>query len=306
MANNEKIRPINLENLGTLVDEIKSRYATKTALAALDERVETLEGVGAEANVLEGVKVNGTALAIANKMVDVLIATGDTNGSIKVNGTDVSVAGLAALAFKADISASDLSAAFKTAFDAKAEQTSIDTLIGNVSGDNAKSVRTISAEEVAKIVAGADQSYDTLKEIADWIMSDTTGAAAMANDISALKTKLVLGTHEVGGEQVEYATVRAYVEAVTAGFISLTTLSSETTGTGNAITGASYNSATGKTTFTKGATFTEAVVPAAAGNLAGLTAAGQLQDSGKAIGDFVLHSEIQAVTAAEVQALFED
>ena len=110
-----------------------------------------------------------------------------------------------------------------------------------------------------------EPTYDTLKEIADWIMSDTTGAATMANDITALKTKLTLGTHEVGGEQVEYANVKQYVEAVTAGFISLTALSATTTGAGNAITAASYNSATGETTFTKGATFTEAVVPAAAG-----------------------------------------
>ena len=306
MANDEKIRPINLENLGTLVDEIKSRYATKSALEGATTRIKALEDVGAQANVLEGVKVNGTALAIAEKMVDILIATGTTNGSIKVNGTDVSVAGLAALAFKAEISASDLSAAFKAPFDAKAEQSSINTLVGNVAGDNAKSVRTISAEEVAKIVAGADESFDTLKEIADWIKSDTTGAAKMAADIDALEAKLVLGTHEVGGEQVEYATVKQYVEAVTANFISLTALSSETTGSGNAITAAAYDSATGKTTFTKGKTFTEAVVPAAAGNIAGLDANGQLQDTGSKVTDFVRHDEIQAVTAAEVRALFNE
>lgn len=69
-----------------------------------------------------------------------------------------------------------------------ATQTKIATLIGNVTGDDAKSVRTISAEEVAKVVAGADAGYDTLKEIADWIMNDTTGAASMANDINSLKT----------------------------------------------------------------------------------------------------------------------
>lgn len=60
----------------------------------------------------------------------------------------------------------------------------IATLIGEVDGDDTKSVRTISAEEVAKIVAGADANFDTLKEIADWIKSDTTGAAKMANDIA--------------------------------------------------------------------------------------------------------------------------
>lgn len=37
--------------------------------------------------------MNGTALAIANKMVDILIATGSKNGSISVNGADVAIKG---------------------------------------------------------------------------------------------------------------------------------------------------------------------------------------------------------------------
>lgn len=43
------------------------------------------------------------------------------------------------------------------------------------------------AYQIAQVVAGAPASYDTLKEIADWIGSDTTGAASMANDISNIK-----------------------------------------------------------------------------------------------------------------------
>ena len=58
---------------------------------------------GAEANVLEGVKVNGVALSIASKIVDILIATGSTNGTISVQGTDVPIRGLAALAYKANV-----------------------------------------------------------------------------------------------------------------------------------------------------------------------------------------------------------
>ena len=60
----------------------------------------------------------------------------------------------------------------------------VDTLIGSDSG---KTTRSIAAEEVAKVVANADADFDTLKEIADWIQNDTTGAAKMANDIEALK-----------------------------------------------------------------------------------------------------------------------
>lgn len=53
------------------------------------------------------------------------------------------------------------------------------------------------AYQIAQVVAGADASYDTLKEIADWISTHGTDAAAMntqittnKNDIAALKTQV--------------------------------------------------------------------------------------------------------------------
>ena len=60
----------------------------------------------------------------------------------------------------------------------------ISTLIGK---DTGKSVRSVAVEEVAKVVANAPENFDTLKEIADWIKTDTTGSAQMASDINALK-----------------------------------------------------------------------------------------------------------------------
>ena len=88
--------------------------------------------------------------------------------------------------------------AHKDAIDAK-----VTTLIGD---DDSKSVRTISAEEVAKVVAGADASFDTLKEIADWISSHKTDAAAMNSAITKLEGIL----DGIGGDG-EKATVVAYV-----------------------------------------------------------------------------------------------
>lgn len=52
--------------------------------------------------------------------------------------------------------------------------------------------KTVAIEEVAKIIDGADSSFDTLKEIADWIVNDTTGSAQMANDIQKLKSDFEL------------------------------------------------------------------------------------------------------------------
>lgn len=69
-------------------------------------------------------------------------------------------------------------------------QGNTDAIAVLVGEDTNMSARAIAAAEVAKIVANADASYDTLKEIADWIMSDTTGAASMTADIAALEAKL--------------------------------------------------------------------------------------------------------------------
>lgn len=52
------------------------------------------------------------------------------------------------------------------------------------------SIKYAVAQGVASVVAGADASYDTLKEIADWILNDTTGAAAMANQVQQNATDI--------------------------------------------------------------------------------------------------------------------
>ena len=123
---------------------------------------------------------------------------------------DGQISGLGTLAGKSEVAYDDLAAALKALIDGKADGTVVATLVGEDSG---KSVRTISSEEVAKIVAGANANYDTLKEIADWIMSDSTGAAKMANDIARLDAILDgIGDTTSG----EYATVVAYVEAMIA------------------------------------------------------------------------------------------
>ena len=70
----------------------------------------------------------------------------------------------------------------------------LETTVGNAESGLVKDVAVLKGDksvegsvqfQIAQIVAGADASYDTLKEIADWIMSDQTGAAKMANDIKA-------------------------------------------------------------------------------------------------------------------------
>lgn len=70
-------------------------------------------------------------------------------------------------------------------------EASLTVLEGTGEGSVVAIANAAAVAEVAKIVADADESFDTLKEIADWIANDTTGAASMANDIAALEAKMV-------------------------------------------------------------------------------------------------------------------
>lgn len=53
-----------------------------------------------------------------------------------------------------------------------------------------KTVANEVAEGIARVVADAPKDFDTLKEVADWIQSDTSGAARMQADISELQNKV--------------------------------------------------------------------------------------------------------------------
>ena len=176
-----------------------SKHTTLEQLKLLAQRTKG-EISKVESKSLVGVKVNGVALAIADKMVDILIASGATNGTLSVAGKDVAVTGLAALAYKAQISEADLDTALKAVLDGKASGADLATLIGTDAG---KSARTIANEELAAqlIPEGAQEALDTLTEIAQWIQDHPNDASAMNAAITKLNG-IVAG---IGGDEDEYA-----------------------------------------------------------------------------------------------------
>lgn len=183
-----------------------SKHTTLDQLKMLAQRTKgEIDKVDSKA--LVGVKVNGVALSIAEKMVDILIATGTANGTLAVNGRDVTVKGLAALAYKAQVSEADLDTALRAVLNGKASATDLATLVGS---DTGKSARTIANEELAKqlIPEGAQESLDTLTEIAQWIQDHPDDAAAMNTALGKLQA-IVDG---IGGEEDDYATVMAAIE----------------------------------------------------------------------------------------------
>ncbi|OKZ54994.1 MAG: hypothetical protein BHV94_02940 [Clostridiales bacterium 59_14] len=113
---------VNLEQIKVLANKVKSEDAALgTKLETVTTKVDNLVAAGGEANILEGVKVNGAALAISDKMVDILIASGEENGTISVNGAAVAIKGLAALAYKSEITEDELGEALKASIAAKAK-----------------------------------------------------------------------------------------------------------------------------------------------------------------------------------------
>lgn len=183
-----------------------SKHTTLDQLKMLAQRTKGEIGK-VDSKALVGVKVNGTALSIAEKMVDILIATGTANGTLSVNGKDVAIKGLAALAYKAQVSEADLDSALTAVLAAKAAKADVDTLIGSDAG---KSARTIANEELTKqlIPEDAQESLNTLTEIAAWIQEHPDDASAMNAAIAKLN-EIAAG---IGGEEDDYATVMAAIE----------------------------------------------------------------------------------------------
>lgn len=166
------------ENVKTVVDYIDAR----TSNIASDDRVKALED-----------KVNHTESGLDTKAsitqlneVDGKFANYDTSDEVdgkianfKTNTTDVIDSHLTLVDGYATTALAEI-----RVLNGEAED-------GSTTGDKGKSVRTIAAEEaalkVAEVVADADEDFDTLKEIADWILSDTTGAAALQTKVSNLE-----------------------------------------------------------------------------------------------------------------------
>lgn len=125
------------------------------------------------------------------------LTEGTTNGTVKFNGTEVAVHGLGSAAYKNEDAFDTNGAAAQALADAKSYadgKVYDDTaLAGRVSANEASievlngSKTTVGsvAYQIAQIVANADASFDTLKEIADWINGHAGDAATMNSSISA-------------------------------------------------------------------------------------------------------------------------
>lgn len=100
--------------------------------------------------------------------------------------------------------------------DRKAAVAALQSLIDILNSDSNVdgSVKKTVADAIARVVAGAPEDLDTLKEIADYIASDKTGAAQMAAAISQLQTLTEKHTSDIAGNASGVAENKAGVAAL--------------------------------------------------------------------------------------------
>lgn len=154
---------VNLEQIKVLANKVKSEDAALgTKLETVTTKVDNLVAAGGEANILEGVKVNGAALAISDKMVDILIASGEENGTISVNGAAVAIKGLGALAYKSEITEDELGEALKASIAAKATKADLDALTVRVGDIEKAGYQT--AEQVQAAIAASGHAHFEVAE----------------------------------------------------------------------------------------------------------------------------------------------
>lgn len=172
---------------------IPSAAANQTGLMSAND-FNKLAGIasGAQVNVLEGIKVNNVALSIASKIAELAIASGASNGTIAINGTDIAIKGLAALAYKAKISKTDLDSALDAVINAKAEQSAvaalsgkIDVLNGSGTGSIKKAIDDAFNDFATKVTD--DDVVNSYKELIDWVAQHGGEAAQMSAAITKIE-----------------------------------------------------------------------------------------------------------------------
>ena len=163
---------------------------TLVELVDADALAEVVESAGKIAEV----KVNGTALEIVDKSVNIDLSRYATQDWVSkeivdaVTGGQVSLDGYATEEWvegKGYITAND------DAVTSKANKTDVNALSGVVEtlvGEDAnQSVRDIAKAEVKLLVGTAPEALDTLEEIATWITSDSAGTVELVNKVADIE-----------------------------------------------------------------------------------------------------------------------
>lgn len=224
--------------------KIKTVFATQSALDDLSDTVDGLVSEGGEPNVIETVKVNGSALTPdANKAVNVTVAQGSANGTVKVNGSDVAVKGLGSAAYTE-------SSAFEAA---GAVSTAIADLDSSISAESNKAIASVTITD-GKITGSTKVSIPTVPSSLknpNAVTIQGGSQTVSTYDGSAAKTFNFKASSTDGAFEITDGTTTKTVQL--AGEFTDTITTATTSGSGNAVT--AITASNGALTVTKGTTF---------------------------------------------------
>lgn len=183
--------------------EVSATDTINTAFGKLQKSL--LEEVENRTNAIAALDMT-TDTSTTDQVIDTI---SETDGIVTANHVNIGTRTLGGYSGAAGILASDT---INGAFDKV--QAALNLLNANASTTGSVDQKVTTA--ITNLIDGAPDSLDTLKELADWIGDDSSGATQTLANINThltnIDTKLTLGTHEVNGEQVQYNTVKDYVE----------------------------------------------------------------------------------------------
>ena len=171
---------VDITGLNRYHENLKNNVLTTKQDVISDlETIRTGAAAGAAASDDATSKANAAESA-AKSYADGLVK--DEEGKVKFDAVGAAAAAQSAAEATASADATSKANAAQAAAEQKATDlnTAMDDRVKKLEAiDHEKLALDASATAVAAIVAGAESDFDTLKEVADWINSDTTGAAAL-------------------------------------------------------------------------------------------------------------------------------
>lgn len=171
------------EAIQGVADDVAANLEEIGKLKTADQNLQVaINGKVAKVN---GVVGNVVAFAADGEIADTGIAAANV---VEVSELEAAIAPLA-VAKDVEDSFAEVDEAIQGVADDVAEALeAIGVLNGEASVEG--SVKKQVADAIAGVVASAPQDFDTLKEIADYIASDKTGAAELSNRVAAVETTL--------------------------------------------------------------------------------------------------------------------
>ena len=176
---------VDITGLNRYHENLKTNVLSKKQDSISDlETIRSGAAAGAAASADATTKAND-AQAAAEAYADGLVK--DAEGKVKFDAAGAAAAAQAAAEATASADATTKANAAQAAAEQKATDlnTAMNERVAKLEAiDHEKLALDASATAVAAIVAGAESDFDTLKEVADWINNDTTGAAALQIAVS--------------------------------------------------------------------------------------------------------------------------